>query len=91
MNPITAWKLFRKGKAVAEQIEAANASKSLWRSKTFWFNLLTAVGELVQVLSGTTLVPPGTLAIVAAVINIGLRTITNEPVHVAAPTLKPKE
>ena len=90
MNPVTAWTLFRKGKAVADQIEQAN-SKALWKSKTFQFNLLTAVGELVQVMSGTNLVPPGTLAIVAALINIGLRTITNEPVHIAPPTLSPKE
>lgn len=84
MNPLTLWKLTRKAQAVANQIELAN-SKSLWKSKTMWFNLLTAAAELAQVLSGTRLVPTETLAVASAVINIGLRLVTDTPVHVVTP------
>ncbi len=80
MNPIKAWQLYRKAKKVADLIEDGN-TKSLWKSKTFWFNLLTGLAELAQVLSGTNLVPPGVLTVAAAVINIGLRLVTDKPIQ----------
>ncbi len=65
----------------ARQAKGDDMSKSLWKSKTFWFNVLTAAAELTQVLP----IPAGTLTIVAAVINVGLRMTTSEPVHVIPP------
>ena len=54
------------------------ASKSLWKSKTFWFNLLVAAQELTSVLP----LPSGMVAIAATVINIGLRLVTDKAVTV---------
>lgn len=53
-------------------------SKSLLKSKVFWFNVLTAAAELSNVLP----LPAGTAVLVASVVNIGLRFVTAEPVHV---------
>ena len=53
-------------------------SKSLWKSKVFWFNVIVAAQELLQVLP----LPPGAVAIGATVINIGLRVVTDKPVTV---------
>ena len=92
MTPIQLLQVYRKVNKVAAVFEQATAhgsahpmSKSIFASKIFWVNLLTAAAELTQVLSGTTLLPPGTLAIAASVINIGLRIVTNSAVHVIAP------
>lgn len=57
-------------------------SKSLFASKTFWFNALSAVVELTQILP----LPVGTVAAIAAVANVGLRLISNQPVHIVAPS-----
>ena len=56
-------------------------SKAIWKSKTFWFNALTAVAELTQVLP----LPAGTVTIIATIVNVGLRFVTSEPVHVLPP------
>jgi hypothetical protein len=93
VNPITLWKLARKVNREVSLIQQATASyerthdvsKSLFASKTFWFNLLTGAGELVQVATQTHIVPAGTVAVAAAVINIGLRFVTDQPVHVVDP------
>lgn len=52
-------------------------SKSIFASKTFWFNVLVAAQELTQVLP----LPPGAVPIAATAINIGLRFFTEKPVH----------
>lgn len=93
MNPITAWKLLRKVTKVERLWQDATASyerthdvsKSLFASKTFYFNLFTAAGEIAQMLAGIHVVPAGTLAIAASVINVGLRLTTDQPVHVVSP------
>lgn len=55
--------------------------KSLFKSKTFWVNALTVVGSIASGGCGVTLDPK--LALPAlAIVNIGLRTITNGPVSV---------
>ena len=54
-------------------------SKSLFKSKTFWFNIVTAALELSQVIP----LPPGTAVLIVNVGNIVLRLLTNAPVHVA--------
>jgi hypothetical protein len=65
----------------ARQRKGEDMSKSLFKSKTFWFNIFTAAAELTQVLP----LPAGYLTIAAAVINVGLRMTTETPVHVVDP------
>ena len=50
--------------------------KGLLKSKTFWFNAATAGLELTGALSSY--IPPGTATTVVALINIGLRFVTNQ-------------
>jgi hypothetical protein len=78
MNPIRLWKIYRKANRLGNLLEEGRMKKSLWKSKTFWFNVLTAAGELAQVIP----LPPGTTILITNVINIGLRLITKEPVKV---------
>ena len=78
MNVIQLWTVYRRAQKLAGLLEEAKMSKHLFTSKTFWFNVLTAAAELTQVLP----LPPGTVAIAAAVINIGLRFVTDQSVHV---------
>ena len=59
--------------------------KPIWKSKTFWFNILSGVLEVGQVVSGLNIIPPGTIAVAAALINIVLRRITNTPTTFTAP------
>lgn len=93
MNPIRLLKLARRASRLldlmdrgskdwdARKDKGEDMSKSLFTSKTFWFNVLTAAAELSQVLP----LPAGTLAIVATVVNIGLRMVTDQPVHLVSP------
>lgn len=93
MNPLTLLKLYSKGNRLVSLFQQGTASyershdmsKSLFASKVFWFNALTAAGELVQVLTQTRIVPAGTLAIIGSCVNIGLRLVTTQPVHVVDP------
>ena len=52
--------------------------KSLFTSKTFWFNVFSGAAMLADVIP----LPPGTVAILSSVINIALRVITTGPVRV---------
>lgn len=61
-------------------------SKSIFTSKTFWANLLTAIVACAGEFSGV--IPPTWAPYIAAgvgVANIVLRLITTGPVHVVAP------
>ena len=80
MNPIRTIRILRRAQKLFGLLEEATVSKSLFKSKTFWFNILTAAAELSQVLP----IPPGILVIVASVINVGLRVVTDKPVHVVS-------
>ncbi len=62
----------------ARKRKGEDMSKSIFASKVFWFNILTAAAELTQVIP----LPAGTVTIIAAVINVGLRMVTEKPVHV---------
>ena len=55
-------------------------SKSILRSKTFWFNVLTIVAQY----SGQLPIPAAYLPILVAVVNIALRYVTTNPVHVVS-------
>ncbi len=60
-----------------------NGAKEFWKSKTFWFNCL-AVGVYVAQSFGYTdfKASPELMALVAAVVNIGLRFVTNTSVSI---------
>ena len=47
-------------------------SKNIFTSKTLWFNVLTAVLELLGVLP----LAPGTTVVLVALVNFGLRLVT---------------
>ena len=66
---------------LAGLLEEAQMSKSLFRSRVFWFNVLTAGAELTQVLP----LPAGALTLAASLINIALRFVTSKPVHLVTP------
>lgn len=93
MNPLSMLKLYRKVNTVVSLCQHATASyerthdvsKSLFASKVFWFNALSATAEVIQLVSKTQVVPPGTIAIVSGFVNIGLRLLTDQPVHLVAP------
>jgi hypothetical protein len=51
--------------------------KPLWKSKTFWFNALTIATEVANIAP----LPPGASVVVGALVNIGLRMVTAEPVR----------
>ncbi|MEL0114283.1 MAG: hypothetical protein VW835_21350 [Rickettsiales bacterium] len=90
MNPIKLLKIYTRANRLVDLFTRASSdwdarkeqglpmSKSLFLSKTFWFNALTAVAELTQVLP----LPVGTVAVIATVVNVGLRFVTDSPVHV---------
>jgi hypothetical protein len=50
--------------------------KSIFKSKTFWFNILTIVAASTGVLPIT----PEVATIVNAAVNVGLRTVTTQSV-----------
>jgi|TARA_R100001244_G_scaffold20030_1_gene20732 hypothetical protein len=81
MSPWRAFNIWRKTRAVLRLVEEIPMSKNIFASKTLWFNVLTAVAELLGVLP----LPPGTAVIAAAIVNCGLRIVTATGVHVRAP------
>jgi hypothetical protein len=81
MNPWRAFQVWRKTRAVLRLVKEIPMSKNIFKSKTLWFNVLTAVAELIGVLP----LPPGTVIIAAAIVNCGLRIVTATGVHVRAP------
>lgn len=78
MNPLKLLKIYRKANRVASLLEDAQVSKSLFKSRTFWVNLLTAGAELAGIIP----LPPGTTLLIVSGINIALRVLTQGPVHV---------
>ena len=80
MNIFKAWKIWRKLNPLLKLAKEAHMSKSLFKSKVFWVNVLTAGVELSGALSG--LIPPGALQLATNVLNIALRLVTSQPVSV---------
>ena len=78
MNPLRLLRIYRAGSRVGDLLQEASVSKSLWKSKTFWFNLLSAASTLAGVIP----LDPQTATLVIAGINVGLRLITTGPVTV---------
>lgn len=58
--------------------------KSIFKSKTFWINLLMAAAVIVPELANIEAlkIPPATTASIVSVVNIVLRLITKEAVEV---------
>ena len=72
MNPIKMFQLYRRVSDVVD-IARDGAMKKLWKSKVFWFQLLSAGAAVAGVIP----LPAETLAVVVGLINIGLRLVTN--------------
>jgi len=81
-NPFKILKALWAAKKLAQHIEEAHMSKSLFKSKIFWVNVLTAAVELSGALGG--FLPTGVLQLATNILNIGLRLITADPVHVVS-------
>jgi hypothetical protein len=81
-NPFKILKAFWAAKKLANTVEELKMSKSLFKSRIFWANLLTAAVELSGALSG--FLPPGALQLATNVLNIALRLVTSDPVHVVS-------
>ena len=81
MSPWRAFNIWRKTRAVMALVKEIPMSKNIFTSKTLWFNLLTAVAELVGVLP----LAPGTAIICAAIVNCGFRIVTATGVHLQKP------
>ena len=59
--------------------------KSLWKSKVFWFNVLSAVVMAAGAFGFDEFEPNAEwVALVMAVINIALRLLSNQPVTVSS-------
>lgn len=86
MNPIRVLRIMGKANRLLVLLQQATASyertkdvsKSMFSSKVFWVNVLTGGADLLGVLP----LPPGWSVPTLAVLNIILRTLTNQPVHV---------
>lgn len=78
MSPLKLIKIYSRAQRVLGLFEEARMSKSLFASKVFWFNVLTAGASLLDVLP----VPKEYAVIAVGVINIALRFVTTQPVHV---------
>ena len=63
--------------------------KSLFASKTFWFNAVLVVGEILQLVLSLNILPPGTAVLIGGIGNIVLRRLTNQPVVVSTALSKP--
>ena len=88
VNPFTLLRLYGRVSRVLTLFQSASASyneggsmsRSLFVSKTFWLNVLTASVEITGALSG--IIPPGALTLVLAGLNVAIRIVTHGPVHI---------
>ena len=78
MNPLKMLAIYRKASVVIDLLEDAKMNKKLWKSKTFWFNILSGAAAL----SGVIQLSPEHVAIATAIINVGLRFVTDKPVSI---------
>lgn len=76
MNQLKMLAIYRKASVVIDLLEDAQMNKKLWKSKTFWFNILSGAAALSDVIP----LSPEYLAIATALINVALRFATDKPV-----------
>ena len=55
------------------------SSKPLWRSKTFWLNVLGIGGAVVAAVASSGVAVPAVITSVLAALNITLRTLDTAP------------
>ena len=88
VNPFTLLRIYGRMSRVLGLFRSASASynegdsmsRSLFVSKSFWLNVLTASVEVTGALAGV--IPPGALTLVLAGLNVAIRLVTKGPVHV---------
>lgn len=87
MNPLRMMRIYTRFNKLMTLFETASKSveanggsmsKSVFASKVFWFNVLTASADLLGVLP----IPQGYATAALGVINVALRFVTDQPVHV---------
>jgi len=71
-------RLYRAFSKLYGLLEEAKMKKKLWRSKTFWFQVLSVAAAV----SGAIPLPADITAAIVGVINVGLRLVTSESVGV---------
>lgn len=93
MNPLTAFKLYRKVNEVLSLFQQASASyekegsmsKSMFQSRTFWVNVVGVSLEIAQLVSGLRVVPTVYMTLILGILNVVLRSLTDRPVYFVAP------
>lgn len=82
MNPLRMFRIYRAANKLAGLFEEAHVSKSLFKSKIFWTQVLTAAAEL----SGVLPLPVGTATAIGAIATTLLRLLgTSQPTHLVSP------
>lgn len=92
-NPLTLLKFYRQCSRLIRLCQEATASyertqmfsKSMFASKTFWINTIGVALEIAQLVSGLRVVPSQYMALILGVLNVVMRSLTNQPVHFVAP------
>ncbi len=79
MNLFKMLAIYREAAVIVDSLEEAQMKKKqFFKSKTFWFQILSGAAAL----SGVVPLSPEHVAIITAIINIGLRLVTNQPVSI---------
>ena len=71
-------RLYRLFSKLHGLLEEAKMKKKLWRSKTFWFQVLSVAAAV----SGAIPLPADITAAIVGIINVGLRFVTSDGVEV---------
>jgi len=77
MNPLRMFRIHRRVSDLVRVLREGAMKKKLWKSKTFWFQLLSAGAAVAGVIP----LPPETLAVIVGLINIGLRLVTDRGIE----------
>jgi len=75
---LEALRLYRAFSKLYDLLEEAKMKKKLWKSKTFWFQILSVAAAI----SGAIPLPPDITAAIVGIVNVGLRFVTSDGVEV---------